>query len=172
MSTNNNVPKAELQKRFASGRSTLMTLLIFTVVNVVLMVLHAGTYFVFSASIPYYLTALGLDLGGDPAGIVLLAIAVGFLALLLVSWLLSKKKGGWIICGMVLIIVDTLALLLLCLMIPEMFANNIMDFLFHAYALYSVIRGVIANKKLQEMAAAAPAVYEGYDPNYNGSPEF
>ena len=168
----NNIPKAELQKRIASGRSTLLTLVIFTVVNVVLMVMNAGYYMLFSASIPYYLTAFGLDLSGSPVGTVLLAIAAGFVALLLLSWLLSKKKGGWMICGMILMILDSLALVGLCLLIPGMFAENILDLVFHAAVLYSVIRAVAANKKLQAMVEESPVYYDGYTPGYNGSPEF
>ena len=159
----------DLQKHYASGRSTLLTLLIFTVVNVVLMVLGAGYYFVFSASIPYYLMAFVLDLGGRTLGMIFLAIAVGFTALLLLSWLLSKKQSGWMICGMVLVIVDTLVLLGLCLLIPGLFAENIMDFIFHAVAIYSTVQAVIAAKKLK---AQTPDFDQGADPSYNGSPEF
>ena len=47
------------QKR-NSGRSTLLTILIFTVINIVMLVVQADYYFLFSASVPYYLTLFGM----------------------------------------------------------------------------------------------------------------
>ncbi len=162
--------REDLQKKVASCRSNLLAVVLFTVVNIVLLMLDTGTYFLFSASGPYYLTAfgIGMDLGMAGMGydshvftIIALVLSAVVLGLLMLSWGLSKKKGGWLICGFVVMILDTLVLLGVSLMDPEIFASNILDFVFHAWVLISLGMGMSANKKLKEMPETHPApVYD------------
>ena len=44
-------------KMITGGRASLLLIVVLTVVNIVLLLIEADRYFVFSASIPYYLTA-------------------------------------------------------------------------------------------------------------------
>ena len=50
-------------KMISGGRASLLLIVVLTVVNIVLLLVEADRYFVFSASIPYYLTAfaMGMD---------------------------------------------------------------------------------------------------------------
>ena len=51
--------RENLMRQAASGRSSLLLVLIFSVVNIVMVLLDTNTYFLFSASVHYYLTMLG-----------------------------------------------------------------------------------------------------------------
>jgi hypothetical protein len=166
MMKNNTVDKTSpefLQKQAAGARSSLLVVLIFTVVNLAMLLLDAGTYFLFSASVPYYLTAfgMGMDIGIGAEGIgtftvVGLGISAVVLVLYLLSWLLSKKRSGWLVAALVLFILDTLALVVLCLAFDAL-AESVMDFVFHGWVIIQLIQGVSAGKKLKNLPAEALA---------------
>ena len=148
-----------LQKQVAGARSSLLLVIVFTVVNLAMLLLDSGTYFLFSASVPYYMTAfgMGMDLGMGEAGIgtftlIALGISAVVLVLYLVCWLLSKKRPGWIVVAFVAFILDTLALLGLCLMMDKL-VDSIMDLVFHAWVVVSLMQGIIANGKLKKLPA-------------------
>ena len=161
---NNAVDKTSpefLYKQAQGARSSLLVVLIFTVVNLAMLLLDSGTYFLFSASVPYYLTAfgMGMDIGMGTAGIgtftiVGLAISAAVLVLYLLSWLLSKKRSGWLVVALVAFILDTLALVVLSLAFDAM-ADSIMDFVFHAWVIVTLIQGITAGKKLKNLPAEA-----------------
>ena len=44
---------------YRGSRYNLLVVLIFTVINLVMLLVGSGSYFLFSASIPYYLTVFG-----------------------------------------------------------------------------------------------------------------
>ena len=54
-----------LENKMKSARHSLLLVLIFTVVNLVLLLADGNTYFLFSASVPYYLTAFGMGMDAD-----------------------------------------------------------------------------------------------------------
>ena len=148
-----------LLKQVAGGRSSLLTVLIFTVVNLVMLLLDSGTYFLFSASVPYYLTAfgIGMDMGMGEAGIgtftlIALGISAAVLVLYLLCWLLSKKHPGWFAVALVAFILDTLALLGLALMM-DLLTDSIMDFVFHIWVIVELVQAIRANGKLKKLAA-------------------
>lgn len=153
-----------LLKQFAGARSSLLVVLIFTVVNLAMLLLDSGTYFLFSASVPYYLTAfgMGMDIGMGADGIgtftlVALGISAAVLVLYLLSWLLSKKRPGWLVAALVLFILDTVALVLACLALDAL-VDSVMDFVFHGWVIISLIQGISANGKLRKMI-------DEFDPN-------
>ena len=170
---------AYLQKQINGARQSLLMILIFTLINLVMLVLDSGRYFLFSASVPYYLTAfcMGMDygMGGSYFGtftVVALIVSAVVLAVYLVCWLLSKKKPGWLILALVLFVLDTLVLVLVSLGF-DMLADNILDFIFHAWVIVEMIQAAVSNKKLKALNAQNlqnPAEF-GQPPVYNG-PEF
>ena len=180
--------RRQLESRYASARANLLLVVVFTAVNLALLIFESGTYFLFSAYIPYLLTGTGMVLCGmydlevygeelegieffDPAVFyILLAISLVILALYLISWIFSKKQGGWLIFALVFFGLDTLGMLLL----GGFSMESIVDVLFHAWVIFSLVSGVIACAKLKklppeetvppvewtvppEFAAAAPA---------------
>ena len=147
--------------KMASGRHSLLLILLFTVVNLVMVVLDSGTYFLFSASVPYYLTAFakGIDNGfadgpwpeNGTYTIAALFISGVILLLFLLCWLLSKKRTGWLVPALVLFVLDTLALVWFTLEIAVDPAGNIVDFVFHFWAIWELFQAIRCGSKLKKL---------------------
>lgn len=155
-----------LLKQIAGGRYSLLLILIFTVVNLVLLLVDSDRYFLFSASVPYYFTAFGIGMDSALSGgigtftITALVISLLILAVYLLCWILSKKRTGWLTAALVLFCVDTVGLLFLSYIFET---SNLLDFLLHAWAIYSLANGVYCAGKLKKLSAASasPAYYSG-----------
>ena len=166
----------KLLSRFGTARSTLLSVVLFTAVNIVLLITNANTYFLFSAFIPYVIADYGMYFCGKyPAEyyegdlseyqfldnsflIGALVVAAVILALYLLSWLLSKKpRVGWLIFGLVFFALDTVLMLL---MGGEAF-TTVLDIVFHGCVLFSLISGIIAYYKLKKLPEEeAPAAVQ------------
>lgn len=95
-----------LLRQVANGRYSLLLIVILTVVNLIMTILDTNTYFLFSASVPYYLVFMGMGIENgfvDGAWNVKgtltytgLVIALVIVAVYLLCWLLSKKRAGWL----------------------------------------------------------------------------
>lgn len=155
-----------LEAKYKSSRGNLLIVVLLTVVNMVMLLANAGSYFLFSAFIPYYMTLIGMDLCGKmPAEyygeyygqfefwdqsflISMIVIAVFILLLYLLSWFLSKNhKVGWLIFSLVFFSVDTLCMILLL----ENPAGSILDILLHVLVIYYLISGIRAHYKLMKL---------------------
>ena len=64
------------------------------------------------------------------------------------------KKGViiWLIVALVFFIIDTVALLVVSLLL-EILTENILDLVIHAWVLFELIQGISANNKLEKMIA-------------------
>ncbi len=167
-------PRQALEMKYNTARANLLLVLLFTVVNIILVLVGANTYFLFSASIPYFIVYLGaLFCGKLPAeyyegtGLteadffptsvltVTVVIAVVILALYFLSWLLSKKqKVGWLIFALVLFSLDTVMMFFFM----GISVDTIFDVLFHAWVLYYLVAGVRAHVQLKKLGDEEPAV--------------
>lgn len=155
-----------LLKQVAGGRYSLLLILIFTVVNLVLLLVDSDRYFLFSASVPYYFTAFGIGMDSafsDGIGtftITALVISLLILGVYLLCWILSKKHTGWLTAALVLFCVDTVGLLFLSYIFET---SNLLDFLLHAWAIYELAHGIYCAGKLKKLSAApaSPAYYSG-----------
>ena len=153
-----------LLKQTAGARASLLAVLIFTVVNLAMLLLNTGTYFLFSASVPFFLTrfAWGMDqdmyylgLTSNSIGMytyIALVISAVILVLYLLCWLLGKKFPGWLIVALVFFIIDTVVLLVVSLLL-EILTENILDLVFHGLIVFQLIQGISANYKLEKMIA-------------------
>ena len=156
-----NVSRDELTRRITSGRSSLLLILIFTVVNLLFLVTDVDRYFLFSASLPYYLTMMGkgMDNGfmdgawavNGTYTITALVLSAAVLVFFLLCWLLSKKRSGWLTAALVLFILDTAALALFTFTLYDNPAVNLMDFIFHIWAIVSLLQAIRASGKLKEL---------------------
>ena len=155
--------RENLLRSIAGGRSSLLMILIFTVVNLVFLVLDVDRYFLFSASVPYYLTMLGkgidngfVDGPWDVNGtytVTGLVISVVVLALYLLCWLLSKKKSGWLTAALVLFILDTAALAVFTFTLYDNPMVNLVDFILHGWAIFELGKAVKSASRLKKMPA-------------------
>lgn len=157
--------REQLANKFMSARHNLLLVVIFTLVNIVLLVAQSNSYFLFSASIPYYLVDLGMFLCGkypqeyyvgmgeleffaNSFLVVMIVIAVVILGLYLLSWIFSKKpRVGWMIFSLVFFVLDTLFMLA----IMGVSADMILDLVFHAWVLISLTSGIVSYFKLKKL---------------------
>lgn len=154
--------RQNLDSRYSSSRTSLLIVILFTVINIVLLLLESDTYFLFAAFIPYYLVTLGMLMCGkfpaeyyteELAGIefvdssflaVTLIMAAVILILYFLGWLISKKhKVGWLIFSLVLFSLDTLSMLAMSGLVIDM----LIDIVFHGWVIFELARGIYAHYK-------------------------
>ena len=187
--------RALYEGKYNAARSNLLAVILFTLVNIVLVLTNSNTYFLFSAFIPYFIAMVGMELCGKlPAEYyaeygsmepffdntvfaVMIGIAALFLVVYLLCWLLSKKqKVAWLVVALVLFALDTVSMLLM----SGDLSNSIIDIVFHVWVIYYLISGISAYKKLKDLPEeeeqvvdAAEAVETPEIPAAeNNSPEF
>ena len=154
-----------LASRYQGARHNLLLVVIFSLVNIFLLVTNSNTYFLFSATIPYFLVDMGmllcgkypeeyyLEFGGiDPVSdtffIVMLVAAAVIILLYLLSWIFSKKpRVGWMIFALVFFVLDTVGMLCLTGITSDM----IVDVVFHGWVIISLIGGVAAYFKAKKL---------------------
>lgn len=166
MTAQNTLPdRQNLEKKYNSARFNLLLVVAFTAVNIILLVTNSNSYFLFSAYVPYMIADLGMyycgmypdefygknftkaDALSPSIFAVFIVIALIVLALYLVSWLLSKKKAGWLIFALVFFAVDTV----LMFVILGVSSEHIIDIIFHALVIGSLAMGINANYKLKNL---------------------
>ncbi len=137
------------------GRVCLLLIVIFTAVNLTLLCLRTDQYFLFSASLPYYLTVLAKIADGGVNG-TYMHMAMGFglvvMGVYLLCWFKSKKNRKWLFYAMVFFCVDTLVLVVICFVPIPNVEVDIMDFIFHACVLSQMLQEVGAAKAAEEKA--------------------
>ncbi len=153
-----NTPEA-LQGKVNSARVNILLMVVFTVINLVLLLTESGRYFLFSATVPYELTFEGAVMNYLEYGEIFgaytytgLVISAAVLALYVVCALLTKKSDVWYIVAGAVFVIDTA---LLVYWNSEYFSDIILDLVFHAWVLYSIFSGFIASKKLKQLQAEA-----------------
>ncbi len=157
-----------LQAKYNGARANLLLVIIFTLINIVLLVINSGTYFLFSSFIPWMMVNDGMYSCGlfpaeayepemafvDTSYMVFCGIVAGMiLVLYLLSWILSKKpRVGWMILALVVFVIDTAALLLMVVNI----ADWIIDIVFHGWVIFSLTNGIISYFKLKKLPEEEP----------------
>lgn len=153
------------ENKYKRSISNLLLVVIFTAVNIVLLVANSNTYFLFSAFIPYNLADSGMYFCGmypaeyyadipDPQFydksflVFTLVIAVVVLLFYLLCWFLAKKeKIGWLIVALVCFVIDTAGLVLFA----GISSDIIIDLVFHGWVIFSLVNGVINYYKLKKL---------------------
>ncbi len=155
-----------LENKYLSARGNILLVVVFTVINIILLVTNSSTYFLFSAYIPFALVDLGMFFCGMyptefyddilaemqflPKEVfwVTLAIAIVILVFYVICWVFSKKfKAGWLITALVFFSIDTLALFL----INGFVIDSVIDYLIHAWVIFSFANGLVAHSKLKKL---------------------
>ena len=163
--------RQRLESRYASARMNLLWVVLFTAVNIVLLVSNSYTYFLFSAFIPYAIVDYGMivcgkypaDFYGDMSQyqffdssllVILIAVAAVICVLYLLCWIFSKKgRVAWLIVGLVFFALDTVLMLL-----SGISADRILDIVFHGWVIISLTGGLIAHSKLKKLPEEEPVV--------------
>ena len=157
--------------RYNRSRNSLLIVVTFTLINMILLLAKSSTYFLFSASIPYYLTFFGLlHTGKLPADyyygwhsfeahptsflVILIIISVILIALYALCWYLSKKQGHiWLIVALVLFGIDTVFLLGFI----GFSVDSLFDIVFHIWIIVSLASGISSAVKLKKAPPAEEA---------------
>ena len=160
---NKNIPNSP-EARYNKNIGNILIVICFSVINIVLLVTNAGSYFLFSAFLPYYIVDYGMFWCGlYPAeyyeGIgeieimdmsflyVTIAIAVIIILAYLVCWILArKKKIGALITALVFFVIDTISMLWLSGFAPD----SIIDIVFHIWVIVCLSLGVSAYFKMKK----------------------
>ncbi len=145
--------------KYETARRNLLLVVVFTVVNIVLLLLNANTYFLFSAYVPYTIAVfarflcgmlpdeyyVGYDVEFFPESVfyVVLAIAAVIVVFYLLCFIFSgKNRYGWLITALVLFALDTVVMVL-NLDFSAFDYHTIIDIVFHAWIIYILVSGVI-----------------------------
>lgn len=159
-----------LEQQFGTSRMSLLIVISFTVANIVMLLAGSYTQFLFSATIPYLLTAYGvlmdMEAGGNTYAITALIISGLILAIYLVLWILSKKRPALLYVALGLFALDTVFLVAVGLLSGSI-VSEVMNLVFHGWVLYILFQGARSGGKLQSMPEATPIT--GAD--YTGSPD-
>lgn len=164
-----------LETKYKNARTNLLLVVVFTVINILLLISQSDSYFLFSAYIPYALVSIGMILCGmypseyygeaflsmefmsTSVFMLFAGIAIIFTALYFVSWIFSKnKKGGWLIFALVLFAIDTVGMF--AFMGFEL--GSLIDIVFHVWVIISLVSGIKVCSKIKEMPAQDVAVPE------------
>ena len=122
-----------------SARGNMALVMVFSIVNVGLLIFDIGASFPFSIFSPFlmgYWSYLSL-LEGDTFGVILyLAIFVLVMGTFLISWIFSKTKPKIMIIGFLVYLLDTAFMIWFFQSVGE--NNWMLDSLFHAWVLASM----------------------------------
>lgn len=158
-------PRANLEVKYNKSITNLLLVVIFSLINIVLLVTNADMYFLFSAYIPYLLADYGMFYCGmypeevyeyvpdmeflnSSFLVTTLVIAAVILLLYLLSWLFAKRqKVGWLIFALIFFVVDTVVMFLFTGFAVE----SIMDVVFHAWVIVSLIIGISTYFKMKKL---------------------
>jgi len=158
--------RVNLNRQVTGGRYSLLLIFLLTIVNLVLLLLNTDRYFLFSASVPYYLTLIGMGLDNnfsplswDEIGtytLTALVISAVILLLYFLCLLLSTKRPGWLGAALVLFVLDTLALGGFSLALYDNPMVNLMDGFLHLWAIVELFQAVRANSILKKLPPEQP----------------
>lgn len=156
--------KQSLKSKYSAARINLLVVVLFTLFNILMLVSNSGSYFLFSASIPYILTDLGMFFcgrypdefyTGEFEGMLfadqslfwgMLIISILILGVYTLCWFLSRNHNVKPLkAALVLFCIDTGVMLL------NYGFTAIIDLAFHVWVIYILVMGIKAHKKLQEL---------------------
>ena len=147
-------PRAAAKQRYDSARVNLLIMAVFTIVNVVLLLVGSDTFFLFSATIPYFAAAEGLLLQILGADLLSQLLCFGIAALCILAyllfWFFSGKRPAFLIAATVLFALDTVYMLYVYLS-ANLLADSIIDVVFHALVLGYLILGIVNGFKLKKL---------------------
>ena len=153
------------ETKYKSSIANLLLVVAFSVVNIVLLVTNANTYFLFSAFIPYIAVDYGMYFCGlypeeyyyDVPDMIFadrsyMAIAVGVAVIVLLiyflCWYLAKKKKiSAVIFALVLFVIDTLTML----WFTGFSMDSIFDILIHIWVIYYMVIAIVTYYRMKKV---------------------
>ena len=175
-----NTSASNLEMKYNKSIGNLLLVAVFTLINIILLLIKADTYFLFSAFIPYFAVDYGMffcgmypeefyyDMGEmeylDSSFLIFTVAAAGIMILLyMLSWYFAKKKKLWALVGaLIFFTIDTLSMFL----ISGFSLDSILDIIFHIWVIVYLIIAIstfykIKNAPPETEEAQIEAEYEG-----------
>ncbi|HPX32356.1 MAG TPA: hypothetical protein PLT36_02500 [Erysipelotrichaceae bacterium] len=159
--------KTNLLNSYKGARSTLLAIIIFSVVNCFMLLMDLGYTFLYSTITPQLAIIFAKEVfSGFTSVIVIVMFAFIPIVLYLISYLLSNKEWKWMLVSTILFGVDILVFAIFFLTYGFE-SNIILDIIFEAVIMFSLVSGTIAGKKLnndfEEEITFNPATEIGED---------
>ena len=167
--------RQDLENKYKNSRANLLIVVVFTIINIILLITKSDTYFLFSAFIPYVLVTIGMSICGmfpseyygeefsnieflSPSVFtVFLVIALIITMLYFLCWTFSKNnRRGWLIAALVIFSIDTLGMFL----INGFALDSMIDIAFHIWVIISLSLGIHAGHKLKKIPVEEEDVLE------------
>lgn len=156
--------RESLERKIQGARRSLLLVMVFTVINLGMILLDTDQYFLVSISVPYYLTMMGkgldngfVDGAWDITGtytVTGLVLSIGVLLVFFLCWLVSRKHTGALAAALVLFAADSVALGYFTFALYDNPSVNFIDFLFHIMILAEFIYALRADRKRKQLASA------------------
>ena len=145
--------RSAAQNKFEISRKNLLAVVIFTTINVLMVLFNAGLSFLFSAKVPEIIIQIGMVAYGiSERGAILFAAAVISFAIIIIyfsCYVLSKKRRAFILVALIMFSVDFLFLIWTLTLGFD--AGILIDFAFHVWVMYYFIIGTKAWADLKKM---------------------
>lgn len=145
----------ELIRKANGGRGTLLLICVLSLINVISLYADLNFSFPFGMSMPAILAIIGSSLVSELGSNVISVILVVFAALMLLAcfamWQLSRNYTAPIAVFLGIFTLDTLLLLAFATWLTENPADFLIDFAFHAWALFSIITLLRNRVKLNKL---------------------
>lgn len=149
-------------RRYRTARGSLLAMILVTVINTVMSATgDYESYFVFCDYLAYYCSVYGrvfYEQSGEMLYLIVGCAAVAVILLpLLLCWIFSKKRRGWMIAALVMVSLDTL--LIVADAIGYQDISYLLSIAFHVWLIVEMVLAIRAGK--QAIAEInAPAVAE------------
>ena len=138
------------------GRWALLAVVAITLLNQLLLMFGVKYHFFFSASMPYYLNWLGVELSAVASVGAYRALAVVLTLALYVlygaCWLLSVQRREWLLAALVIYAVDTVFLAVFALALLGNPASCLLEVITHAPAVYALYGAYRASGQLSDLS--------------------
>lgn len=163
-----NTKTNNLETRYKSSIGNLLLVVIFSVINIGLLLANTDTYFLFSAFVPYFLVDYGRVMCGMypedfyadmPVGefldtsflVITVVIAAVIILAYLICWIFArKKKVGALFVALGLFVADTMGMLFMMGISSDM----IVDIIFHVWVIVYIIIAISVYFKMKNTPVA------------------
>ena len=148
-------------RRYRTARGSLLLLILITVLNTVMSATgNYESYYVFCDYLAYYCAVYGrvfYEESGEMLYLILGCAAVALILLpLLLCWIFSKKRRGWMIAALVMVSLDTL--LIVADAIGYQDISYLLSIAFHIWLIVEMVLAIRAGKQaIAEMNAPKTA---------------
>lgn len=138
--------------KFEKARSNLLTVIAFTVINLLLRAFNSDFYFLFSLTVPQCTFEVCRDLAEELQNnaFIITGLAIVFVVILsyFLCWFFAKRIRAFILVAFILFSIDSLVFVIIILT-TKFDASYLIDIAFQGVILFYLFNGVIAWIKLR-----------------------